>query len=108
MNIFKLCKEIFSRLSWWNKTDRIGPDILTTHYLLYIPSLARKLCENKFKSFGIGAEFRPGAYAINCSNISLGKNVVLRPASMLFATNDASIEIEDNVLIGSGTHIYVS
>lgn len=27
---------------------------------------------------------------------------------MLFATNDASIEIEDNVLIGSGTHIYVS
>lgn len=73
MNIFKTFREIFSRLSWWKKADRLGPDMLTTHFLLYIPSLSRKLCRRKFKRFDTGSEFRPGAYAINCSNISRGK-----------------------------------
>jgi acetyltransferase-like isoleucine patch superfamily enzyme len=55
------------------------------------------------------AEFRPGAYAINCSKISIGKRAVIRPTSMLFADGrieGAEIIIEDDVLMGSGVHLY--
>jgi acetyltransferase-like isoleucine patch superfamily enzyme len=68
-----------------------------------------KICTKKFKYFGISAEFRPGAYAICCSKISIGKRVVIRPGTMLFASpgiKGAMIIIEDDVLIGSGVHIY--
>ena len=67
----------------------------------------RALCVSKFKHFGAEAEFRPGAYAIFCSQISLGRRVVVRPGSMLFADGQAQIVIEDDVLMGSGVHIYV-
>ena len=103
-----LMKEIFNRFKWWNNTNRLGPDIPTTHFSLYIPSLARKVCEKKFGRFASNAEFRPGAYAIHCSNIFIGKSVVIRPNTMLFATVDGKIIIEDKVLLGSGVHIYVS
>ncbi|WP_281170934.1 acyltransferase [Paucisalibacillus globulus] len=106
--MIKLIKEVIRRITWWNKTDRLGPDILSTHLLLFIPSLSRKLCMKKFKSYGEGAEFRPGAYGVACSNISLGKNVIIRPNTMLFATSNTEITIEDNVLMGSGVHIYVT
>tara|TARA_R110002050_G_scaffold97132_1_gene202063 strand:- start:13143 stop:13697 length:555 start_codon:yes stop_codon:yes gene_type:complete len=102
--------ELFSRWKFWTNTDRIGPDIAGTHYKLYFKKAGRKLCEKKFKYFGEGAEFRPGAYAFACSKISLGKNVVIRPATMFFAdsrTGGAEIVIEDNVLLGSGIHFYV-
>lgn len=103
-----MIRELFSRISWWSKADRLGPDVPTTHFLLYLPVKAKKLCDKKFKRFGFKSEFRPGAYAVTCSNISIGDYVVIRPSTMLFATKDATIEIEDNVLIGSGVHIYVS
>lgn len=64
-----------------------------------------------FKRFGEGAEFRPGAYAICCSKISIGDRVVIRQGTMLFADpreGGAGIIIEDNVMIGSGVHIYCS
>jgi acetyltransferase-like isoleucine patch superfamily enzyme len=70
-----------------------------------------KLCKQKFNYFHDTAEFRPGAYAICCSAISIGENVVIRPGSMLFASTGeqgAGIIIDDNVLIGSGVHIYVT
>jgi acetyltransferase-like isoleucine patch superfamily enzyme len=69
-----------------------------------------RLCSKKFKHFGMGAEFRPGAYAVCCSKISLGSRVIVRPGSMLFADpreNGAQITIEDDVMMGSGVHIYV-
>jgi len=69
--------ELFSRIKFWKNTDRLGPDIAGTHYKLYFKKAGRKLCEKKFKYFGEGAEFRPGAYAIACSKISIGKNVLL-------------------------------
>ncbi|HIP50806.1 MAG TPA: acyltransferase, partial [Campylobacterales bacterium] len=50
-------------------------------------------------------------YAITCSKISLGKRVVIRPNTMLFADpreGNGFINIEDDVMIGSGVHIYVS
>ena len=102
--------EFLNRLKFWLNTDRLGPDIAGNHYRLYFKNSAVKLCKKKFKIFGKGAEFRPGSYAFGCSNISIGKNVVIRPTTMLFADtgNEGSeIIIEDNSLIGSGVHFYV-
>lgn len=96
------------RLMWMRKVDRLGPDMLSTHYKLYFPTLQRKLCEKKFAKFGENSEFRAGAYAVNCSNIYICNNVTIRPQSMLFATKKASITIEEKVLLGSGVHIYCS
>ena len=103
--------ELYSRLKFWKNTDRLGPDIAGTHYKLYFKEAGRRLCQKKFKYFGEGAEFRPGAYAIACSKISIGRNVVIRPTTMLFAdprNNGAGIIIKDDVLIGSGVHFYVT
>lgn len=91
------------------KADRIGPDIPFTHWLLYFKKPMLKLCKKKFKKFSDTSEFRPGAYAVCCSNISIGERVVIRPGTMMFAEpkeNGIGITIEDNVLIGSGVHIY--
>jgi acetyltransferase-like isoleucine patch superfamily enzyme len=103
--------EIFDRLRFWRNADRIGPDILLTHWRLYFKSTMRKLCLNKFKRFGEGAEFRPGAYAEACSKISIGNNVVIRPGTFLFADptdGGGGITIEDKVLIGPGVHFYTN
>jgi len=92
--------------------DRIGPDNILTHWMLHSKLLMRILCRIKFHTFQKTSEFRPGAYAITCSKIHLGKNVIIRPGTMLFADSRASIDgkifIEDNVMIGSGVHVYVA
>lgn len=101
--------EVISRYRFWKNADRIGPDIPLTHWRLFFPSTMRDLCVAKFKNFGAGSEFRNGAYAIVCSKISIGDNVVIRPGTMLFADPEesgAEIIVENNVLIGSGVHIY--
>lgn len=106
-----IIKEIINRFRFWLYSDRIGPDILLTHFLLYIKSTMKWLCKKKFKVFADSADFRPGAYAIGCSNISIGKRVVVRPTCMFFSIpgkENAEIIIEDDVLMGSGVHIYVS
>ncbi len=103
--------EFFQRIIFANKADRIGPDLFGTHWKLHFRSKMIKLCKKKFKYFADTADFRPGAYAIACSKISIGENVVIRPESMLFADprpNGAGIFIGDDVLIGSGVHIYVT
>ena len=103
--------EVFSRIKFWNNADRIGPDILLTHWRLYFKSTMKKLCVKKFKQFGVGAEFRPGAYAEACSKISIGDNVVIRPGTFLFADptdGGGSIIIEDKVSIGPGVHFYTN
>ncbi|EIW91182.1 transferase hexapeptide repeat protein [Capnocytophaga sp. oral taxon 412 str. F0487] len=70
-----------------------------------------KLCKKKFYHFADTAEFRAGAYAIGCSQISIGERVVIRPQTMLFGETlsdlPVSIIIEDDVLMGSGVHIYL-
>jgi acetyltransferase-like isoleucine patch superfamily enzyme len=104
-----LLKEVFNRFSYWKNVDRIGPDIPFTHWRLYFPSLMRKLCKKKFLLFSEGAEFRPGAYAVGCSKISIGQRVIIRPQSMFFTDpreEGKGIIIEDDVMIGSGVHIY--
>jgi acetyltransferase-like isoleucine patch superfamily enzyme len=68
----------------------------------------RALCKSKFRYFADSAEFRPGAYAVCCSKISLGRRVVVRPGSQLMADSHQGITIEDDVMLGAGIHIYVN
>jgi len=70
-----------------------------------------KLCNKKFAEFGDGAEFRPGAFAEACSKIHIGRNVVIRAGTYLFADpreGGGTISIEDDVLIGPGVHMYTN
>lgn len=103
--------ELLQRIRFCKEADRIGPDIPFTHWRLHFKSTMRKLCKEKFRYFDDTADFRPGAYAFCCSKISLGKRVVVRPTSMLFADGregGAGITIEDDVMMGSGVHLYVN
>lgn len=100
--------ELRTRLKFWKTTDRVGPDIPLTHWRLHFKSTMRALCKRKFKHFDDSADFRPGAYAVSCSKISLGRNVVVRPGCQLMADDHEGITIEDNVMLGAGIHIYVN
>ena len=98
------------RLRFWKTADRLGPDIPSSHWKLHFKSTMLKLCKEKFKYFSDTAELRPGAYAVGCKAISIGNRVVIRPGCMLHANPfrlDAGITIEDDVMMGSGVHIYV-
>ncbi|MEH6470000.1 MAG: acyltransferase [Halopseudomonas sp.] len=101
---------LFNKILFWKNADRLGPDIPYTHWRLHFKKLMTPLCKQKFKHFSESAEFRPGAYAVACTRISLGDRVVIRPGCMLFADprlNGAGITIEDGVMLGSAVHIYV-
>ncbi|MGE5411739.1 MAG: acyltransferase [Clostridiales bacterium] len=100
--------DIIRKIVFDYSADRIGPDILFTHWLLYFKKRMYKLCKKKFLRFPMSAEFRAGAYAINCSKISIGERVVIRPGTMLFADLYSKIIIEDDVMMGPGVHIYVN
>ncbi len=103
--------EFMSRLNFWRNTDRLGQDMPLTYWRLFFKSEMVKICNEKFASFGMGSEFRPGAYAEACSKISVGKNIVIRPGTFLFADpspGGGTITIEDDVLIGSGVHFYTN
>jgi acetyltransferase-like isoleucine patch superfamily enzyme len=103
--------ELIERYRFWRDADRIGPDMLGTHWRLHFKSTMRALCRKKFMAFGDGADFRPGAYAEACSKIVIGRNVVIRPGTFLFADpleGGGRILIEDDVLIGSGVHFYTN
>ena len=107
-----MIKEIIEKYKFDLRSDRLGWDCPFTHWKLLFKNSSRRLCIKKFKFFGENADFRAGAYAITCSKISLGKNVIIRPQTMLFAdpreNDEGFIIIEDDVMIGSGVHIYVS
>lgn len=104
---------IYRKLKFWITCNRLGPDIPLTHFLLYSNRWGNRLCKRKFQRFGDNSSFRPFAYAIETQKISIGRNVVIRPGTMLFASpldggGDTHIKIADDVLIGSGVNIYVS
>jgi acetyltransferase-like isoleucine patch superfamily enzyme len=102
--------EIWARIRFWKETDRLGPDIPYTHWRLHFKSTMFTLCKSKFKKFADNAEFRPGAYAMGCSRISLGRRVIIRPGCVLHANSGdegADISIEDDAMLGPGVHIYV-
>ena len=101
-------REIYKKYLFCRDADRLGPDMPFTHWKLHFQSKMRKLCKEKFKRFSDTADFRAGAYAVCCSNISLGDNVVVRPSTMFFADEFSEIIIEDNVMMGAGVHFYVN
>ncbi|WP_276091107.1 acyltransferase [Pedobacter sp. JY14-1] len=107
-----LIVDIIKKFRSTKKLDRIGPDIPFAHWKLYFQHSMLTLCKGKFKKFADSAQFRPGAYAVSCSQIEIGSRVVVRPGTMLFGEtadkNETSIKIEDDVMIGSGVHIYVN
>lgn len=107
-----LINDIIKKIKYDFGADRIGPDIPFTHWKLFYQNQMLRLCKNKFKKFSDTAQFRPGAYAIGCSKIEIGNRVIIRPQCMLFAdTNysvDTTISIEDDVMLGSGVHIYIN
>ena len=78
--------DLLKKIKYDKKADRLGPDIPFTHWILYFKKPMLKLCKKKFKSFSDTSEFRPGAYAVCCSKISIGKRVVIRPGTMLFGS----------------------
>jgi acetyltransferase-like isoleucine patch superfamily enzyme len=107
-----LINDIIKKIKYDLTADRIGPDIPFTHWRLFYQSQMLRVCKTKFKKFSDSAYFRPGAYAVGCSKIEIGNRVIIRPNCMLFGeTNNSisvSISIEDDVMLGSGVHIYVN
>lgn len=106
-----MLKEVIKKYKFDKSADRLGPDLVFSHWKLYFKTSMRKLCKAKFKHFADTAEIRPGVYVIGCSKISIGERVILRPTTMLFADprpNGAGIVIENDVLTGSGVHFYVN
>lgn len=103
--------DLFKRITFWRKADRIGPDIPWTYWRIFFPGMMRALCKKKFKYFHDTAEVRPGAYFICCSKISLGKHVVVRPGSLLEADpreGEHGITVEDDVLLSPGVQMHVN
>lgn len=107
-----LINDIIKKYRFCKTTDRIGPDIPFTHWKLHFSNSMLKLCKEKFLHFSDTAQFRAGAYAVGCSKISIGNRVIIRPGVMLFGETvvdmECSILIEDDVMMGSGVHIYVN
>jgi acetyltransferase-like isoleucine patch superfamily enzyme len=104
-------KNIYYKIKFDLAADRIGPDIPFTHWKLFFQDKMVKLCKRKFFKFEDTAQFRPGAYAVGCSQIEIGKRVVIRPGCRLFGESpelDLTITIEDDVMLGSGVHIYIN
>lgn len=101
---------IYNKVKFWLYSYRVGPDMPLTHWMLHSKRLGHWLCRKKFKVFADGASVRAGVYAVATDKISLGKNVIIRPGSMLHADPElegAEIIIEDDVLVGSSVHIYL-
>ncbi len=104
--MLNLINDIFRRIVFCHRADRIGPDLFWTHWHLYFKNSMIKLCKSKFKSFADTADFRPGSYAHFTSMISIGERVTIRPGTVLGADEKGQIIIEEDVLIGMNVHIY--
>lgn len=98
----------YRRLRFWATTNRIGPDIPLTHWMLQFPGLGRWLARRKLARFGSDSSLRPFCYLVETQHIEIGDRVVIRPNSMLMADGDARIVIGNDVLIGAGIHAYVN
>jgi acetyltransferase-like isoleucine patch superfamily enzyme len=99
-------REFHQRIRFWLSEKRIGPDMPLTHWMLFFYSAGRWLAVRKFRSFGTGSSLRPHCYAVRTDCIDIGERVVIRPQTILMASDFASIRIGNDVLIGSGVHIY--
>ena len=103
--------ELYKKIKFDIKADRIGPDLPFTHWQLYFEKQMLSLCKRKFQYFDESARVRPGSYFVGCSKIRIGKRVVIRPGCMFFGESsilESSIIIEDNVMLGSSVSIYIN
>ena len=106
-----LLLDLYKKIKFDVKTDRIGPDIPFTHWKLFFQTKMLKLCKKKFQYFADSAQIRPGAYIVGCSKIRIGERVIIRPGCRFFgesSTLESSIVIEDNVMLGSAVSIYIN
>jgi acetyltransferase-like isoleucine patch superfamily enzyme len=106
-----LISDIIKKIRYHLVADRIGPDMPFTHWRLHFRSTMLATCRKRFRGFDETSDFRPGAYAVGCSQIRIGARVVVRPGCMFFGesdTMDETIVIEDDVMIGAGVHIYTN
>lgn len=99
---------LWRRLQFWAVTNRIGPDIPLTHWMLHFPRLGRWLARRKLARFGADSSIRPYCYLVETQHIEIGERVVIRPSSMLMADSEACIKVGDDVLMGAGVHVYVN
>jgi acetyltransferase-like isoleucine patch superfamily enzyme len=106
--LLKLPIDLIRKIRFSCKSNRLGPDMIFTHWMLHFSLSMTWLCRRKFRAFAEGADFRPGAYAFYTENIALGERVVIRPGTVLGADPVATITIEDDVLIGMNTHLYAN
>lgn len=105
---------MFKRLKFYLTLDRIGPDMILTHWILYIRTLTHLIYKKRFYYLDDTADIRPGSYFLNINTISIGKNVVVRPLSFIGgdplerSKGKPSIVIENDVLLADGLRIYPS
>lgn len=89
--------------------DRFGPDLVLTHWMLYFKPTRDLLVRCKIRNVGEGAECRPFVTVSGGKNISIGRNVVVRPFSSLRAGDiNGRIVIEDDVLLGPNVFLSVN
>ena len=105
---------MLERLKFYLSLNRIGPDMILTHWILYFKALTHLIYKGQFYYFDDTADIRPGSYFLNINTISVGKNVVIRPLSYIAGDptersgGKPSIIIEDNTLLADGLRIYPS
>ena len=85
-------------------SDRFGPDLVLTHWMLYFNFTNKWLTHRTLKKLGKNSEIRPYVTIIGGKNIEIGDNVVLRPGTYIDA-DIGKLIIEDNVLFGPNIYI---
>jgi acetyltransferase-like isoleucine patch superfamily enzyme len=89
-------------------SDRIGPDIILTHWILYFKTLTSVWAKNNLGYFGNKSEIRPFVTIVGGKNIFIRDNVTLHSGTQLHAPSKrgkAKIVIEDDVLIAPNVFI---
>jgi len=102
---------LLSRIKFFLTADRIGSDMVLTHWLLYWPFFMRLFCQSRLGAFGVNSEVRPGSYIIGASKVFIGNNVVIRPGSFIYSDSrpgGGEVHIEDKVLLGPCVHVYAN
>ncbi|OHW61973.1 galactoside O-acetyltransferase [Andreesenia angusta] len=89
--------------------NRIGPDIILTHWMLYFKGL-KKILYRKMNKVGKNVEIRPFVTIVGTDNVEIGDNVTLRPFTSIYAENNENkrVLIEKDVLIGPNVYMTTS
>jgi len=89
--------------------NRFGPDIVSTHWLLYFKSL-RKFLIRKISKVGKNVDIRPMVTIVGTQNVEIGNNVTLRPFTSIYADNqeNCKVVIGNDVLLGPNVYMTVS